>query len=199
QFLVTCAVIALFVYCQPAKLFVRNNPVVLIVALVISLIVLLMIACFESFARKHPVNFICLGIFTLSMALFLGTISSFANPIMVIASVGVTALLVTALAVYAIQTKYDYTATGCVAIAIMIILMILLPTRIWGPSVFKNLLTGSLFALIACFFFIYDMQAIIGGSHSISFDPEDYVFAALTLYIDIIRIFLIIRRFLSYS
>ncbi len=48
-------------------------------------------------------------------------------------------------------------------------------------------LAAGLFSL----FIVYDTQQIIGGKHhSHKFEIDEYVFAALTLYIDIIQLFL---------
>ena len=46
-------------------------------------------------------------------------------------------------------------------------------------------------------FLVVDTQMIIGGTHKIQITEEDYVFAALTLYLDIINIFLYILQIVS--
>ena len=38
---------------------------------------------------------------------------------------------------------------------------------------------------------------IVGGTHKVQMSPEEYVFAALTLYLDIINIFLYILQILQ--
>ncbi len=54
-------------------------------------------------------------------------------------------------------------------------------------------------ALIFSLYLIYDTQLMIGGDHKYSISPEEYVFAALNLYIDIIQIFLMILQILGGS
>ena len=41
-------------------------------------------------------------------------------------------------------------------------------------------------------FLVVDTQMIVGGTHKIQMSPEEYVFAALSLYLDVINIFLYI-------
>ena len=45
-------------------------------------------------------------------------------------------------------------------------------------------------ALIFSFYIIYDTQIMIGGNHKYSLSPEEYIFAALNLYLDIVNLFL---------
>lgn len=47
-------------------------------------------------------------------------------------------------------------------------------------------------ALLFAFYLVYDTQLLIGGNHKLSISPEEYVFAALTLYLDIVNIFMYI-------
>lgn len=49
-------------------------------------------------------------------------------------------------------------------------------------------------ALLFSVYLIYDTQLMMGGDHKFSISPEEYVFAALNIYLDIIMIFLYILR-----
>ena len=90
------------------------------------------------------------------------------------------------------QTKYDITGWGpylFVALLVMVLfsfVLIFIPTASF-PWIHK--LMSGLFALIFCVYIVYDVQLICGGkSHQLSVD--DYCFAALMLYIDIVQLFL---------
>lgn len=39
---------------------------------------------------------------------------------------------------------------------------------------------------------VFDTQLLVGGGHRFSITPEEYIFAALTLYMDIVLLFLYI-------
>ena len=45
-------------------------------------------------------------------------------------------------------------------------------------------------AVIFSLYIIYDTQIMLGGNHKYSLSPEEYIFAALNLYLDIINLFL---------
>lgn len=42
-----------------------------------------------------------------------------------------------------------------------------------------------------------DVQLMLGGHHHYSLDPEEYVFAALNIYLDIINLFIFILRLIG--
>ena len=52
------------------------------------------------------------------------------------------------------------------------------------------------YSAIGCVIFsiylIYDTQMMMGGKHKYALSPEEYIFAALNLYLDIINLFLYI-------
>ena len=47
-------------------------------------------------------------------------------------------------------------------------------------------------ALIFSLYIIYDTQLMMGGKHKYALDPEEYVFASLNIYLDVINLFLYI-------
>lgn len=51
---------------------------------------------------------------------------------------------------------------------------------------------GAAGALIFSMYIVYDTQLMMGGKHKYSVSPEEYIFAALSLYLDIVNLFLYI-------
>ena len=51
---------------------------------------------------------------------------------------------------------------------------------------------GAAGALLFSFYIIYDTQIMMGGKHKYAISPEEYIFAALNLYLDVINLFLYI-------
>jgi FtsH-binding integral membrane protein len=52
-------------------------------------------------------------------------------------------------------------------------------------------------AAVFSMYIIYDLQMIM-GDRALKISPEEYIFAALTLYVDIVRIFLELLKILRY-
>jgi len=58
---------------------------------------------------------------------------------------------------------------------------------------------GSAGALVFSLYLIYDTQLMMGGNHKYSLDPEEYIFAALNIYLDVINLFMYILMIVSGS
>ena len=72
---------------------------------------------------------------------------------------------------------------------IMGLIMIFIPY-----SKYMQMVYGGAGAILFSFYLVYDTQMMMGGDHKYSISPEEYVFAALALYLDIINLFLYILR-----
>lgn len=62
-----------------------------------------------------------------------------------------------------------------------------------------TLVYSCLAALLFSLYLIFDTQMMMGGKHKYAISPEDYVFAALALYLDIINIFMSILTIIGNS
>ena len=51
---------------------------------------------------------------------------------------------------------------------------------------------GAAGALVFSLYLVYDTQLMLGGKHKYALSPEEYIFAALNLYIDVVQLFLYI-------
>lgn len=76
QLLVSVGIIALFTYHKPTQQWFYANPATVWVALGVTFVLLICMACCSSVRRKAPMNFVFLGIFTAAEGFLLGAISS---------------------------------------------------------------------------------------------------------------------------
>ena len=90
------------------------------------------------------------------------------------------------------QTKWDFTACGGILFVCVIVLFLFGILAICMQNKVVNLIYASLGALIFSVYLVFDTQLMLGGKHKYSISPEEYIFAALNLYLDIINIFLYI-------
>lgn len=58
------------------------------------------------------------------------------------------------------------------------------------PGGIVRLMYSALGALMFSFYLVYDTQLMLGGNHKFSISPEEYIFAALSIYLDIIQMFM---------
>merc|ERR1719464_2608381 len=108
----------------------------------------------------------------------------------VVLAAGITVGIFFALTVYAWTTTTDFTGFGpYLFVTITSLCMFGFALSIMG----YNLVGVILFS----FFIVYDTQLIVGGSHKVQFGIDDYCFAALNIYLDIINLFLEILSLLG--
>jgi protein lifeguard len=177
------------VFVDAVDAWVLQNPWLFWMALAVLLVTMIAMACCESVTRSVPMNYICLFLFTVAMSFFLGITSARFSASEVLLGVGITIAVVLALTLFAFQTKWDFTVMGGMAVVLMMILLVFGIVVWFFPGRTLILVYASLGALLFSLFLVIDTQAVIGGKHKYQISSEEYVFAALTLYLDIINLF----------
>jgi FtsH-binding integral membrane protein len=107
-------------------------------------------------------------------------------------AVGLCAAVCLGLTIFAFQTKWDFTVMGGALFVALIILVIFGIVAMIFPGRVLTLIYASCGALLFSVYLVYDTQLMMGGTHKYSISPEEYIFAALNLYLDIVNIFLYI-------
>ena len=51
---------------------------------------------------------------------------------------------------------------------------------------------GAVGALVFSLYLVYDTQLMLGGKHKYALSPEEYIFAALNIYLDVVQLFMYI-------
>lgn len=195
QLLVTVAISGLF-YVDPIREYTRGNGHWLVwVAFIPSFICIIAMSCCESVRRKSPGNFVCLGVFTLAEGFMIGIVVSFYEAKEVLIALGICVVVVFGLTIFALQSKIDFTAMGgALLVALLCLMMLGIFAAIFRGNNVLNLVYACLGAFIFGLYIIFDTQMMMGGKHRYALDPEEYIFASLNLYLDIINLFLFILR-----
>lgn len=192
QILVTIAIMAIFMYVPGVKEFSHANAWLMIVAMVLTFVLLIALACCPNVRRSYPTNMILLGLFTLLEAFMLGVISSHYDTDAVLMAAGITAVVSLGLTIFAFQTKWDFTMFGGILFVFLIVLLCFGLLCAIIQNRYATLAYASIGALIFAAYLVFDTQLMMGGKHKYSISPEEYIFAALNLYLDIINLFLFI-------
>lgn len=181
----------------------------LITAVILSFVFICGIACCEKCARQVPTNYIVLFSFTLCEAVMLGITCLFADAIAVGMAAGMTALVTAGLTAFAWFTKVDFTGAGGYLYAALLSLIVFgFIASIFG-SMYDVPLLQNVYAgcgcLIFSMFIVYDTQQICGcaapgadqGGRKYAIGYDDYVFAALNIYLDIVNLFIYLLQILN--
>ncbi|KAM8826401.1 glutamate receptor, ionotropic, N-methyl D-aspartate-associated protein 1b (glutamate binding) [Synchiropus picturatus] len=191
QLTVTLAFVAVFTFVDEVKQFVRVNSWTYFVSYGVFLASVLVISCCGSFRRTHPWNLIALSVLTLSLSYMVGMISSYHDTDTVIMAVGITAVVCFTVVIFSLQTKYDFTSCYGVLFVCLIVLVVFGLLCIFIRDRILHIVYAGLGALLFTCFLAVDTQLLLGNKE-MALSPEEYVFAALNLYTDIINIFLYI-------
>ncbi|XP_030563705.1 protein lifeguard 1 [Drosophila novamexicana] len=197
QLVVTFGAVALFVFSQDAKNFAALNPWLFWLAVAVMLVTMIFMICCENVRRETPTNFIFLGLFTVAESFLLGVSASRFAAKEVLLAIGITAAICLALTLFALQTKYDFTMMGGILIACLMALLIFGIVAIFMHGKIITLIYSSLGAVLFSIYLIYDTQLMMGGGHKYAISPEEYIFASLNLYLDVINIFIDILNILG--
>ncbi|KAF0045330.1 hypothetical protein F2P81_001859 [Scophthalmus maximus] len=191
QLTVTFAFVAVFTFVDEVKRFVLVNTWTYFVSYAVFFVSVCVISCCGSFRRRHPWNLVALSVLTLSMSYMVGMIASFHQTDSVIMAVGITAVVCFTVVIFSLQTKYDFTSCHGVLFVCLIVLIFFGLLCIFIRNRILHIVYAGLGALLFTCFLAVDTQLLLGNKE-MSLSPEEYVFAALTLYTDIINIFLYI-------
>ncbi|XP_048856397.1 protein lifeguard 2-like isoform X2 [Brienomyrus brachyistius] len=192
QLCVAVAVVALFSYSEPVKTYIQANPGWYWASYVVFCVTFISLSFCSVARRCFPWNLILLAVFTLSLSYMTAMVSSYYNTRSVLVTLGITALVCLSVTVFSFQTKIDFTSCqGVLLILSMtvcfcgIFLACVVP---FGYVPWLQAIYAVLGAIVFTMFLVFDTQVLLGKKHS-SISPEDYIFASLSIYLDIIYIF----------
>lgn len=201
QLLVTMLVGALMV--RHGREWLKSNPSVILGVVALSTFMSLVISCIfcccPDTMRKTPQNYGLLVVFTLAEGVLVGFACLQYTLGSVILCCGLTGFVTLGLTLYATNSKTDFTGFGpylfCALLVIfgMGVMMSLASSfGLMGSATFGALqmVYAGAGALVFSCFIVYDTQMIIGGKHQNEFCVDDYCMAAISLYIDVINLFL---------
>ncbi|CAB1330115.1 unnamed protein product [Coregonus sp. 'balchen'] len=183
---------ALFTFCEPVKNYIQSNPGWYWASYAVFFVTYITLVCCPGPRRQFPWNLILLAVFTLSLSYMTGMLSSYYNTKSVVMCLGITAMVCLTVTLVSFQTKFDVTScqgvlfTFCMVMMVSgLVLAIALP---YGYVPWVHGVYGALGALLFTMFLAFDTQLLMGNKRY-TISPEEYVFATLNIYLDIIYIF----------
>jgi len=195
QLTLTCAIAYPMMQLSPAWVMAHLALVYAVMAL--QVVCMCAISCCHSALRVYPQNYAFLFLFTATEGFLMGLVCAGYSAQSVGMAASSTALIFVFMTAYAFTTKSDFTGFGPYLVAalfvvfnLMMLMMILQLAGVHSRPL--ELASGGLGVLVFTFFIVYDTQKMIGewGGHKVQFNIDDYCFAALNLYLDIINLFL---------
>lgn len=192
QLLVTVGIISLFTFCAPVRYYIQTHPGLYMASYLMFFATYIALSCCGDLRRQFPWNVILLVLFTLSMAFMMGFVSSFYNTKSVVLCVGITAMVCLSVTIFSFQTKIDVTSCQGVLFSLCIVMLlcaitisIVVPFG-YVPWLHATYAVGG--AILFTLFLAFDTQMLLGNKRY-TISPEEYIFATLAIYLDIIYLF----------
>lgn len=155
------------------------------------LALLLLLACGGGhLMRQHPHNLLILAAFTALEAISVGFFCAMYEAQSVVFVIGATAAVVGSLTLFAVTTNFDMTGFGGYLRGASLALFVIGLVGCFVRADFFQMLFALGGAVLMSGYLVYDTQRILGGKHKRRFGLDDYAFAALQLYLDIVELFL---------
>ncbi|WVZ60872.1 hypothetical protein U9M48_010834 [Paspalum notatum var. saurae] len=189
QLLLTVFVAAVVNHVTAIGVFFRSRTMGALAALVAIIIAPIIVMIPMIFLRKrHPINLVLLALFTVCMSFVVGLSCLSAKGVIIMEAAVITLVVVVGLTGYtfwAAKKGYDFEFLGPFLVVACLILMLYGIARIIFPmGRTGTMVYGCIAALIFSGFIIYDTDNLIKR-----FSYDEYVTAAIELYLDIINLF----------
>ncbi|XP_031407852.1 protein LIFEGUARD 2-like [Punica granatum] len=189
QLLLTIAVAAVVVTVRPIATFFVTTTAGLALYIVLIIIPFIILCPLYYYHQRHPVNYLLLGIFTVTLAFAIGLTCAFTSGKVILEAVILTAAVVVGLTLYtfwAAKRGQDFNFLGPFLFGALIVLMVFALIQILFPlGKISVMIYGCLAAIIFCGYIVYDTDNLIKR-----FTYDEYIWAAVSLYLDIVNLFL---------
>ncbi|XP_068615093.1 protein lifeguard 3-like [Brachionichthys hirsutus] len=197
QLAVTFSVVAVFTFVDPVRLFVIKYPGIYWASFAVYFVVYCVLVCCKELRRRFPCNLVLLGVFTLALSYMCGAVSSYCQTKAVFIAMGITAVVCITVTIFCFQTKVDFTSCGgFLSIAGILLVIIGIVTAVvlsYRYVPWLHMLYAAIGALVYTLFLVYNTQLLIGKGE-LAISPEEYIYGALSLYSDVIQVFLFILQ-----
>ncbi|CCG81377.1 Bax Inhibitor family protein [Taphrina deformans PYCC 5710] len=143
--------------------------------------------------QSYPTNFYLLALFTTVEAYTVGTVTSYYDSKIVLEALVLTTGVFLALTLFTFQTKYDFVSWGSfLYMALWGMVMVGFVGMFFPHNSGFELAYSGFGCLVFSGYILYDTQMII-KHHSV----DEYIMASVSLYLDLINLFLNILRILN--
>lgn len=185
---------------KPIKNFIAQNQALWTLLFSFSIICFIVsscvLVCKRGLARRVPHNYIILFFITLSESIVCATASLQYSFEIVVASIILTIAATLGIIIYTLRTKRDLSSFGMALTAFVAQLFFFGFINLFIRSRFLDMLYCLAATALIGMYLVYDVQ-LISGKFGKEYSIDDYIFAAMELYIDIIRLFMQILRILG--
>jgi FtsH-binding integral membrane protein len=193
QLLITVALCSLTFF-PSVRLFVLQNTFLFWVSVLLSFVIVIPLLCFKDLAKKVPINYLLLISWTICEAYMVACVCAVFEPNVVLIAAGCTLVVTASITLYACLAKREFSFLGGFLSSSFTLLFLFSFMVFFFP--FMNTLLCIFGVFLYSLYLLFDTQMIMGKFDS-ELSVDDYILAALMIYLDIIQIFLYILQIVA--
>jgi len=203
ELLLVTSIMALFMFSPLRDKVYMNQNWMIVFAITFGIMFalqLILVCCpAEKVLRKWPVNISLLTALAVGYGIILGIFSAYYTQESIMIAGGITTATVLVVSIFAFFTKIDF--TRCYGFVFILVILLTIFGIAFLFVVFladdytiyvMKMIYGALGAFVMVLCLIIDTQMMLIGKHKYSFSPEDYLLAALSIFMDIVTLFMYI-------
>ncbi|GAV57562.1 Bax1-I domain-containing protein [Cephalotus follicularis] len=188
QMILTVAVASVVIFDPPISNFMFHTRAGFAIYIVLAILPFIFLCPLYAFHKRHPVNLILLAFFTITIAFSLGLTCAITKGKIVLEAAILTSVMVVSLTLYtfwAVKRGRDFSFLGPFLFGALLVLFVFGLIQVFFPlGKLSVMIYGCLGAIIFCGYIIYDTDTLIKR-----FSYDDYIWAAVCLYLDVINLF----------
>ena len=188
QILLTSLIIALGFLSSTFGNLLLNSALIYIICVIVFFACLLAPLCYPKMYRTVPTNYISLTIFTLSFGWVVASKVCQYSASHVMTVLFLTLAMIITLIIYALKADKDITTAGGVLFVCLVLLIVCSLLCIFFNVAILYIILYFLSLILLSAYLIYDIQLLI-GKRNMKYSEDDYILAAIQIYLDIINIF----------
>jgi len=188
QFFISMLMIILSIFVQKFNDFILNHLYLVAVACMGELFFFIALICFRPCCKRVPHNYIILFLFTFSMSYILCFLCVIISKVAVLIASISTGALVLGLALFSACSNKDLTTKVALIIYVPIAGFLIIVFASAFPLYITQLFVSLVIVMIFGIYLMYDIQKLIGRFEE-AYTIDDYIIAALEIYVDVIFIF----------
>lgn len=189
QLLLTVFVASIVVTVRPVSQFFVTTNVGFGLYIFLIFLPIILLWPLSKYYQKHPVNLILLGAFTVTMSIPIGLSCAFTSGKVILEAAILTAVVVVGLTLYtfwAAKRGQDFNFLGPFLFSAVLVLLVFGLIQAFFPlGKVSTMIYGGLGAIIFAGYIVFDTDNLIKR-----YSYDEYIWAAISLYLDIINLFL---------
>jgi len=187
----TLAIGTTFIDQSGARDFITKNKWLIWVSLITSILIMGFLICKRDVSKKVPLNYILLLTYTCCMSYLLASIAAVTKSEVVLFALGFTVGVVFLVSLYACFAKTDLSRKGYIVSGLLSVAIMLLIFGLCFRSRILNILYSGIVGVAFTILLAINIQRLT-GKYETRYSLDEYIIAALDLYIDIVQIFLVV-------